>query len=57
MKMRIVILGEGYAAWTLEKALFLLRIPGLANNLKLLDDLVIEPLEQRGMDYLEGRRR
>ncbi len=45
----------GYAAWTLEKALFLLRIPRLANKLKLFDGLVVEPLVERGITYLEER--
>ena len=41
---------EGYAARALEKALFLPRLPGLANRLRLLDDLAIEPLVQRGIE-------
>jgi NADH dehydrogenase len=46
---------DGHAAWALEKALFLVRIPGLASRLRLLEGLAISPLARKGSEYIEER--
>jgi NADH dehydrogenase len=46
---------SGSLAWTLEKGIYVFRVPGLANKMKLLNAVAIAPLEQRGEEYLEKR--
>jgi NADH dehydrogenase len=46
---------EGHVAWALEKLLFLARVPGLANKLRLFDGVALGPLEQKGMRYLKEK--
>jgi NADH dehydrogenase len=47
---------DGYGAWALEKALFVLRIPGVENKLKLFNEIAIEPLVKKGEEFLEARQ-
>jgi NADH dehydrogenase len=43
----------GMPAWMLEKAIFIMRIPGLANKARVLNGLAIDPLVEKGEEYLE----
>lgn len=44
---------RGMPAWMLEKAIFIMRIPGLANKARVLNGLAIDPLVEKGEEYLE----
>ncbi|UCD56116.1 MAG: FAD-dependent oxidoreductase, partial [Candidatus Hydrogenedentota bacterium] len=46
---------EGNPAWILEKAIFVMRVPGWSNKVKLLSGLALDPLVERGEEYLEKR--
>jgi NADH dehydrogenase len=46
---------EGNSAWLMEKAIFLVRVPGWANRARLLNSMGLDPLVRRGEEYLETK--
>jgi NADH dehydrogenase len=48
---------SGHLAWMFEKGIHIQRVPGWLNKIRLFNGLVLDPLAQRGEEYLQRKGR